>query len=119
MIKLLGVLGSALCLLAVAMGAYASHGSGLDAKATQSLEVAVRYQFWHGLMLVALSVLPLCRIRRIWAGTVMAIATIAFSGSIYLLVLAGLHAVWWVTPLGGTGLMLAWALVIWAYIRER
>ena len=104
--------GGFLCLIAVGMGAYTSHSSGVDLDMLNSLEVAVRYQFWHGLSLLMIAAMPFRERWRLSIGALMFCSTLLFSGSIYGLTLAQWRAIWWVTPVGGMGLMLGWSLFI-------
>ncbi|MBD1389730.1 DUF423 domain-containing protein [Neiella sp. HB171785] len=112
MFRLVASAGICLCLLAVAMGAYVSHGAAVSAAQQQSLEVAVRYQMWHGLALIGLALMPLSQR---WANALAASFVVAislFSGSIYGLILANWKAIWWMTPLGGSLLILTWAALL-------
>lgn len=102
------------CGLAVALGAFAAHG--LKAHLTPDMlavfEVGVRYQFYHGLALLALSLGG----ERIWlAGPWAGRAALAwlfgiliFSGSLYLLALSGLRWLGAITPIGGVAFLLGW-----------
>jgi len=98
-----------------ALGAHALEGS-LSAQALDSYKTAVRYQMWHALALLFLSLcgntLPgLKLIFRFWLTGI-----ILFSGSIYLL---STQALWgdapgWLgplTPLGGGALIAGWAVL--------
>lgn len=112
MLKPLAGLGGLLCLLAVALGAYASHGGAFSEAERRSLEVAVRYQMWHGLAIILLAMLPFNRAWLAALGASFIIAISLFSGSIYGLVLAKWQAIWWMTPVGGSLLLLSWAAFI-------
>ena len=74
---------------------------------------------WHGLALLAISVLGRNGIGAALktAAAAFLIGIILFSGSLYLLALVGWRGFAWVTPLGGTALLLAWALLLWYGIR--
>jgi uncharacterized membrane protein YgdD (TMEM256/DUF423 family) len=107
--------------LAVALGAFGAHGlrSRLAADALATFETGVRYQMYHALalLLVALiaarwseSSLPAL------AGWLFVAGTVLFSGSLYLLSLAGLRWMGAVAPLGGAAFILGWlalALAAW------
>jgi uncharacterized membrane protein YgdD (TMEM256/DUF423 family) len=43
--------------------------------------------------------------------------TVVFSGSLYLLVLTGVRWFGAITPFGGVGLIVSWALVAWRLLR--
>jgi len=102
------VLGTAAAsgLLAVLLGAFASHGLQLDATEQGWLELANRYHFTHTLALLLAALLPAGRLR-----SATAIAWIAgmllFCGSLYL----GAMTPWrlfWLTPIGGVALLVGW-----------
>jgi len=104
-------------LIAVAMGAFAAHGlkDRLSSDALGWIKTASDYEMWHGLALLAIALFG----RDGVAGTLRAAATafligiILFSGSLYLLALAGWRGFALITPLGGTALLLGWALLLW------
>ena len=78
-------------------------------------EVAVRYQMYHALALLATS-WALSR----WPGTPAVAAawlflagTIVFSGSLYVLVLSGWRWMGGLTPLGGLAFLAGWLCLVW------
>ncbi|MDQ7731853.1 DUF423 domain-containing protein [Halomonas sp. SpR1] len=95
----------------VMLGAYAAHG--LAARTTEmmvsAVETGVRYQAWHTLavmiVLVWRRVQPLAGQR--WVLALWALGVACFSGSLYLMALAGLN-LGIVTPIGGLLLMAGW-----------
>ncbi|EHJ94412.1 DUF423 domain-containing protein [Vreelandella boliviensis] len=95
----------------VMLGAYAAHG--LSARTTEAMvsavETGVRYQAWHTLaimiVLVWRYVQPLAGQR--WVLALWALGMACFSGSLYLMALAGLN-LGIVTPIGGLLLMAGW-----------
>ena len=95
----------------VMLGAYAAHG--LAARTTEAMvsavETGVRYQAWHTLavmiVLVWRQVQPLAGQR--WVLVLWALGMGCFSGSLYLMALAGLN-LGIVTPIGGLLLMAGW-----------
>ena len=100
--------------LMVMLGAYAAHG--MQARTTEAMvsavETGVRYQAWHTLammiVLVWKRVQPLSGQR--WILACWALGVVGFSGSLYLMALAGL-SVGIVTPIGGLLLMLGWVML--------
>ncbi|CAM3526368.1 DUF423 domain-containing protein [Halomonas sp. AOP12-C2-37] len=100
--------------LMVMLGAYAAHG--MQARTTQAMvsavETGVRYQAWHTLammiVLVWKRVQPLSGQR--WILACWALGVAGFSGSLYVMALAGL-SVGIVTPIGGLLLMLGWVML--------
>lgn len=95
----------------VMLGAYAAHG--LAARTTEAMvsavETGVRYQALHTLavmiVLVWRQVQPLAGQR--WVLALWALGMTCFSGSLYLMALAGLN-LGIVTPIGGLLLMAGW-----------
>jgi len=104
-------------LFAVAMGAFAAHGlkDRVSGDALGWIRTASDYQMWHGLALLAISVSGRSGIEGALkaAAAAFLIGIILFSGSLYLLALVGWRGFAWVTPLGGTGLLLGWVLLLW------
>lgn len=111
--------------LAVALGAFGSHGLAQQLS-TQELgwwQTAVEYQFWHTLAL-AFTTLWLRSSRKPRLLKIAAVGFIAgillFSGSLYLLALTGIRTLVWLTPLGGSCWLLAWAcLGLYGWRHER
>ncbi len=103
-------------LLAVMAGAFGSHAlrGQLDADALRVFDIAVRYQMYHALALMLLSLLlrqaPLNRWLRA-AGACFVLGMLLFCGSLYLLALVHVTALGIVTPFGGLVLMLGWAFL--------
>jgi uncharacterized membrane protein YgdD (TMEM256/DUF423 family) len=109
------VIAAAALLIATLLGAYASHGlSGYEPRALAAIDTAIRYQFYHGLALLAVAVLG----ERI-AGRAVAAAgwaftagTLLFCGGIYLSSLLGWAPASRVTPFGGIAFVAGWIALI-------
>ena len=111
-------LGAILGFLAVGMGAFGAHAlrDRLSQDMMNTFEVGVRYQMYHALVLMLLSVF-VTRISSpsiVVSGWLMAGGSVVFSGTIYTLSLTGIR--WWgaITPLGGLALLGGWLCLIWA-----
>ena len=106
-------LGALFALLGVSAGAFGAHG--LRAVVAPELlavfETGVRYQMYHafGLLAVAWAAgrWPGAAVRA--AGWLFVLGMLLFSGSLYLLVLAGTRGLGLVTPLGGVAFLAGWA----------
>lgn len=107
-------------LVMVMAGAFGAHGleGRISASLLEAFETGVRYQAWHTLAILGVLIwrqqMPLkgqSLVLRLWgAGIVL------FSGSLYLLALAGTRGIGMITPLGGLLLMAGWlALAVTAW----
>lgn len=110
--------GAILGLTGVILGAMGAHAleTRLTADQLESWQTATRFQMYHALALLILGLLNHHFSDRLlrWAGIAMTLGTLCFSGSIYLLVMTD-WPIGLVTPLGGTILIIGWALlIIWA-----
>lgn len=124
--KQLQIWGVLFCGTAVILGAFGAHllSDMLFADALQSFEVGVRYQFFHGMALLFLSLTPKPQKFINRTGLLFIIGTLLFSISIYLLSLStmygdtGLPAILGpVTPIGGLMLILGWLNLLVGYLR--
>ncbi len=102
-----------LCGTAVALGAFGAHGlkNHLTPEMLVIYEVGVRYQFYHGLALLAFSLGADGLWRSPWAPRACIgwiLGCLIFSGSLYLLALTGVRWLGAITPIGGVALILGW-----------
>ena len=122
-------IGSLFALLGVALGAFGAHSlkEVLSADRLATFETGVRYQMYHALALILVSLLSshlqqpkLLRA----AGWLLTIGILLFSGSIYLLAcreVIGLENWRWLgplTPIGGTCLIIAWGILFYAATKK-
>ena len=109
-------------LLAVAMGAFGAHA--LKKTLTPDLlavyQTAVNYHVYHALGLLAVGLLalhlPETALLR-WAGILLAVGVLVFSGSLYALSLSGIRGLGAITPFGGGALIAGWLLLAVAVVR--
>lgn len=117
------VAGAANMFTAVAAGAFGAHGlkNMLSPEMLAIWQTGVTYQASHGLGLLLLAVLwdRFGRRQLSWAGALMLLGIVLFSGSLYLLALTGVRMLGAVTPFGGVAFLAAWAMVMWAGVRSR
>lgn len=119
------ITGAILGMLSVILGAYDAHGLKqlVSMELVQTFETGVKYQMYHALLLLFLgtvSVVPYKLKRAVFALTL--IGVIFFSGSIYGLVTNEYTAfdfkkIALITPVGGTFLIAAWAVLLIAFLR--
>ena len=109
-------LGAISALVGVAMGAFGAHGlkAILSPELLAVYQTGVTYQMWHALGLIGIALLrqqvPESRLLS-WAGWLMFIGILLFSGSLYSLALLDLKWLGMITPLGGVGFITAWLLI--------
>lgn len=112
--------GSLFCLTAVILGAFGAHAlkNVLEPEQLISFETGVRYQMFHGLILVmiALKGYHFHLTFEKWVVTLFGIGIILFSVSIYMLNMQGLFGLnmkWLgpITPIGGSLLIIGWGLL--------
>lgn len=119
-------LGALFAGTSVAAGAFGAHAlkSILDPPMLAGYETAARYQMYHALGLFVVAWLwretehPLV----IKAGWLLCTGIVLFSGSLYLVALAGIKWMGALTPLGGVSFIGGWtcvALVAWRASRTQ
>lgn len=115
-------LGGILGLISVAFGAFTEHAlrGQVSDEYLRFLMTAIRYNQVHAVMLsvLALALLMSPRLQLIrafsWSAYLFAAGTFLFSFSIYAAVLLDSEPLTYITPVGGTLLMLAWLVFAWA-----
>jgi uncharacterized membrane protein YgdD (TMEM256/DUF423 family) len=116
------LLGSILALSAVLFGAFGAHALKQTLSAHDSIqtwETAVRYQMWHALGLIALSLICERQVLPKMIGPCLVIGTLLFSGSLYGLALDGPRWLGPITPLGGLCLIVGWALLAYSCVKNK
>lgn len=116
------LLGSMLALSAVLFGAFGAHALREILSAQDSIqtwETAVRYQMWHALALILLSMIPEPQSMPKMAGPYFMIGSLLFSGSLYGLALDGPKWLGPLTPLGGLCLMIGWLLLAYSSYKNK
>lgn len=95
---------------AVVMGALGAHAlrTSLAAPMLGIWQIAVHFQFWHALALVACALLARRSHAAHLGAILFALGIVLFCGSLYALALGAPRAVGVVTPLGGLCFIVAW-----------
>ncbi len=109
--------------IGVGCGAFGAHALR-DIVAPGDLQIwekAVLYQLVHGLAALVVVLAPVQLIslraqRRI--STLLLISILIFSGSLYALVLSGQRWLGMITPVGGTGFIVAWLLLVFQIVKR-
>jgi uncharacterized membrane protein YgdD (TMEM256/DUF423 family) len=113
MARILILLGALNGFVAVALGAYASHGlrDRLGSDMLDAFQIGVDYQALHALALLATGLLMLHIPGSRWgrlSGWLFLLGIVLFSGSLYALVLIGRPGLGVITPIGGMTLLAGW-----------
>lgn len=98
--------------LAVAMGAFATHGlkDVLSEKLMAVMQTGVQYQFYHTFALLLVGLLlrqQLSALLTLSASAFLA-GIVLFCGSLYLMAFSGVHWLGIVTPIGGLAFIVGW-----------
>jgi len=116
-------LGGLYGLLAVLLGAFAAHGlrDVVSDHSLSSWQTAVSYQMSHAFVLLFTGLWRQLGGPRLLsvAGSLFSVGVLAFSGSIYLLVLLEVPWMGPVTPLGGLSLIGGWLCLCLAVLRSK
>jgi uncharacterized membrane protein YgdD (TMEM256/DUF423 family) len=109
-------LGAFSALLGVGFGAFGAHGLKqiLSPELLAIYQTGVTYQMWHALGLIAIALMhqyaPTSKLLA-WAGWLMFIGILLFSGSLYVLAILDLKWLGMITPFGGVAFIIAWLLI--------
>ncbi len=111
--------GAILGLLGVALGAFGAHALKPSLEASgrfDTFETAVKYQFYHALALILISILlqnaSVSAAKWYnWAGYATLGGVIIFSGALYTICFTGIKAFGAVAPIGGTLMIVGWLLL--------
>ncbi|SEI56008.1 Uncharacterized membrane protein YgdD, TMEM256/DUF423 family [Allopseudospirillum japonicum] len=109
--------------LGVALGAFAAHGlkNTLTPYLLEVFQTGVEYQMLHTLALAWVCVWMHRDPDNPWWSSVAWAWTLGmmfFSGSLYLLALTGIHYLGFITPIGGSLLILGWLLILVAIYKH-
>ena len=110
--------------LAVALGAFGAHAlkERLSERYLAIWETAVQYQMFHAVGLIAIGILMSSSLlgpssTLSWAGYLLLVGIIIFSGSLYVLSLSGIGILGAITPIGGVAFIVGWIMLIIAAVK--
>ncbi|WP_299225473.1 DUF423 domain-containing protein [uncultured Psychroserpens sp.] len=125
--KIIFIAGTLLGVLAIILGAFATHGlkPQLSFDMQQTFETGVKYQMYHAFFLFFLGSLKMLsnKSKRIICYLVL-IGVLFFSGSIYGLATNALtnfdfKSIGFITPIGGLILIIAWLLLLINFLKMK
>jgi len=123
MAKIVLSLASVFGALSVMIGAFGAHGLNNHLNKigrNETFETAVKYQFYHTFLLLALGMLLLKFDQKIFltSAWITTAGILVFSGSLYILCLTNVPKWGAVTPIGGLLLITGWILLFIGVIRN-
>jgi len=110
--------------MATALGAFGTHALKplLPPARFDSFEIGVTYQFFHALGLMGIALLQRSHPESVglrWSARLILVGLLLFSGSIYALTFGAPRFLGMVAPVGGTSLIVAWAIFAASCLRLR
>lgn len=124
--KKLRIAGAIFGLTAVIIGAFGAHGleKVLDLDALATFETGVKYQMYHALLLLVVSLFALSEKTKKTLLALLIIGIFFFSGSIYGLATNDLTGfdftkIALITPIGGTLLIAGWVVLLLQFIKSK
>jgi uncharacterized membrane protein YgdD (TMEM256/DUF423 family) len=109
--------------LAVILGAFGAHAlkKVLLPEMLTIYHTGVEYQFYHalGLLIIGMAGFHIQSKYLNWAGLLLTIGIIIFSGSLYVLTLSGIKALGAITPLGGISFIAGWICMAVALVKHK
>lgn len=114
-------------LLSVVLGAFGAHGlkALISLESLQSFETGVRYQMYHGLLLLFVGMTPYISVKyKTTIFYLILFGILLFSGSIYGLATNELSSfnfktIAFVTPIGGLLLIISWIVLLIGFIKHK
>jgi uncharacterized membrane protein YgdD (TMEM256/DUF423 family) len=125
------VIAALLGATAVGIGAFAAHGlpkrleaQGLEPEVVQKkldqCELAVRYQMFHALAILAMALSPIATRSALipLSAFAMLLGVVFFSGGLYSIVFANQIIHWAIVPIGGSILILGWSVLLFGALTQ-
>ena len=120
--KLFLLAGSVLGMLGVGLGAFGAHAFKAMLESTGRLdtyETGIKYMFYHALALVLVGILAKDFTAKTltYSGYSFIFGTIIFTGSLLLICFTGIKIFGAVAPIGGTLMLVGWALLFYTMLK--
>ncbi|MFC3811468.1 DUF423 domain-containing protein [Lacihabitans lacunae] len=120
--KLFLLAGSVLGMLGVGLGAFGAHAFKAMLESTGRLdtyETGIKYMFYHALALVLVGILAKDFTAKTltYSGYSFIFGTIIFTGSLLLICFTGIKIFGEVAPIGGTLMLVGWALLFYTVLK--
>lgn len=117
------IFGAAFGMLGVMIGAFGAHAlkAGLQAAGNfDTFETAVRYQFYHALVLILTGILSKEFTNKFikFAGVSFIAGTLIFSGSLYTICFTQIKSFGMVAPIGGIMFVLGWLFLLISFLKK-
>jgi uncharacterized membrane protein YgdD (TMEM256/DUF423 family) len=119
--KLFIILGALSAAMSVGLGAFAAHAlkDSLSPRMLEVFQTGVQYQMMHSLGLILLGALALQGMKTHIPASLMTLAIVLFSGSLYGLALTGAKWLGPITPIGGLLFIASWLWFTWLVFQYR
>ena len=112
MMKVFIILGALCTMMSVAFGAHVLEDK-LNEKYISVWEKATTYQMYHGLGLILIGIISGTTSMNVnWAGWLMFLGIVFFSGSLYILALTEIRILGAITPIGGVLFIAGWLMLV-------
>ena len=117
------IITSVLGMLAIILGAFGAHALKdiLSVAELSSFETGVRYQMFHVIVLLFVNIYEGFSVsQKNKISYLFFLGILLFSGSIYAIHLTSITAksIWFVTPLGGSTLIIGWISMITIFVKK-
>ncbi|WP_018923238.1 DUF423 domain-containing protein [Salsuginibacillus kocurii] len=120
--KVLIILGAINAGIVVAIGAFGAHGleGRISDRMLENYQTGVQYHMFHALGIILIGLVAAFAGSSgllTWAGWVMFVGILFFSGSLYTMALTGQTWLGAITPIGGLAFIAGWLLLVFAVIK--
>jgi len=117
---IIGACLSAITVMIGAFGAHALHNLLTENNRVETFKIAVDYQFYHTIGILLIGFIYKNNMHQLikWAGFLLMIGILFFSGSLYILSISNQKMWGAVAPIGGLSFILGWILLAIGVYKE-